>query len=100
MDRSRVLTLIRQTYQTDEIGQRVPVEEKKDVFCSVASVSGSEWFEAGRQGIKPEIKVSMFCHEYQGEKIAELDGVRYSIYRTYQAKHETIELYLEKKAGV
>lgn len=100
MDRSRVIKLIKQTYQTDSIGQRVPVETAKEVFCSIASVSGSEWFEAGRNGIKPEIKVSMFCHDYQGEKIAELDGTRYAVYRTYQAKHEIIELYLEKKAGI
>lgn len=100
MDRSRTIKLIKQTYQTDEIGQKVPVETEKEVFCSVSSVSGSEWFEAGRNGIKPEIKVTMFCPDYQGEEIVELDGTRYSVYRTYLAKHELIELYLEKKAGV
>lgn len=100
MDRSRIIKLIKQTYETDEIGQKVPVETETEVFCSISSVSGSEWFEAGRNGIKPEIKVSMFCHDYKGERIVELDGIRYSVYRTYQAKHEVIELYLEKKAGV
>ena len=100
MDRSRTIKLIKQTYQTDGIGQKVPVETEKEVFCSVSSVSGSEWFEAGRNGIKPEVKIAMFCYDYEGEKIAELDGTRYSIYRTYQAKHEIIEIYLEKKAGV
>ena len=34
------------------------------------------------------------------EKIAVVDGVRYGIYRTYRAKNETLELYLEAKAGI
>ena len=42
----------------------------------------------------------MFAPDYNGETIAELNGVRYSVYRTYLGKNETIELYLERKAGV
>lgn len=42
----------------------------------------------------------MFAYDYAGETLAELDGVRYGIYRTYLGKNETIELYLERKAGV
>ncbi len=100
MDRSRIIKLIGQTYKKDSIGQMIPEETEREVFCSVSSVSGSEWFEAGRNGIRPEVKVTMFCPDYQGEVIAELDGTRYSVYRTYMAKHELMELYLEKKAGV
>lgn len=42
----------------------------------------------------------MFVYDYNGERIAELDGVRYGIYRTYLAQNEFIELYLERKAGI
>lgn len=42
----------------------------------------------------------MFTYDYQGEEIAEINGDRYGIYRTYFATTDTIELYLEKKAGV
>ena len=100
MDRSRTLKLISQTYKKDSIGQMIPEETEREVFCFVSSVSGSEWLEAGRNGIRPEVKITMFQPDYQGELIAELDGTRYSVYRTYMAKHELIELYLEKKAGV
>lgn len=100
MDRSNVINLIAKTYKVDAIGQRVPQETSREVFCSVSSVSGSEFLEAGRNGIKAEHKITMFAPDYEGEEIAELDGVRYSIYRTYIGKNETIELYLEKKAGV
>lgn len=100
MDRSRVLTLIRVTYTDDSIGQQVPQETRRDVFCNVSSVSASEFFDAGRAGLKPEYRVTMFAHDYEGEEIVELDGARYGVYRTYLGKNETIELYLERKAGV
>ena len=46
------------------------------------------------------LKVTMFAPDYQGEQIAVVDGVRYGVYRTYRAKNETLELYLERKAGI
>lgn len=100
MDKSRVLTLIGVTYTADSIGQQIPEETTREVYCSVSSVSASEWFEAGRAGLKPEYRATMFAPDYQSEQIAELDGVRYSVYRTYLGRNETIELYLERKAGV
>lgn len=100
VDRSRILTLIGVTYTVDSIGQQIPEETPRDVYCGVSSVSASEWFEAGRAGLKPECRVTMFAPDYEGEEIAELDGVRYSVYRTYIGKNDTIELYLERKAGV
>ena len=100
MDRSRILKLISQEYKQDEIGQQVPEETGRIVYCSVSSVSGSEWHNGGRNGIRPEMKITMFRPDYHGELIAELDGERYAVYRTFMAGHELIELYLERKAGV
>ena len=100
MDRSRVLTLIDVTYTPDAIGQQIPTENRRDVFCNVTSVSASEFFDAGRAGLKPEYRAVMFVHDYDDEEIVELDGVRYGVYRTYIGRNETIELYLERKAGV
>lgn len=100
LDKSRVLTLISVSYHPDEIGQQVPTEKRRDVFCNLSSVSASEWFEAGRAGMNAEHRATMFAYDYNGEEIAELDGVRYGIYRTYLGRNESIELYLERKAGV
>ena len=100
MDRSRVLTLIRVTYTHDDIGQQVPQETRHDVFCNVTSISASEFFDAGRAGLKPEYRATLFVYDYDGEEIVELDGVRYGVYRTYLGRNETIELYLERKVGV
>ena len=100
MDRSRILTLIEEAYKPDALGQLIPTETRRDVYCNLASVSASEWFDGGRVGLNPEYRATMFVYDYNGERIAELDGVRYGIYRTYLAQNEFIELYLERKAGV
>ena len=100
MDRSKVLTLIEEAYKPDALGQLIPTETRRDVYCNLSSVSASEWFDGGRAGLNPEYRATMFVYDYNGERIAELDGVRYGIYRTYLAQNEFIELYLERKAGV
>lgn len=100
MDRSNVLTLVDVTYTTDALNQQVPQETTRDVFCNVSSVSAQEFFDAGQAGLNPEWRVTMFAPDYNGETIAELNGLRYSVYRTYLGKNETIELYMERKAGV
>lgn len=99
MSKSNVMNLISVRYDQDENAIHIPKETKKEVFCEVKSVSGNEWASAGSQGLKAEYKVTVFAYDYQGEEIAELDGVRYGIYRTYLANNEDIELYLERKSG-
>jgi hypothetical protein len=99
MDRSNVCTLIGETYTQDSIGQMVPAEVLSDVFCNVASVSQSEWFAGGQNGLKPELKLTMFAPDYTGQKIVEVNGNRYTIYRTYVRQDELLELYLERKTG-
>lgn len=100
MDKSSVLFLVSKSYKTDNLNQQIAVEKKRSVFCNISSVSASEWFEAGRNGVKAEYRATMFAPDYEGEQVAELNGVRYGIYRTYLGRNEEIELYLERKAGV
>lgn len=95
-----MLVLIKKKYKKDEIGQMVPIESKREVFCNLSSVSASEWFEAGRNDLNPEYRATVFAYDYEGEKIAEIDGEPYGIYRSYIRNGEEIELYLEKKAGI
>lgn len=99
MDKSNTLDLISQTYQADDIGQLIPSETVRQVFCSVSSVSRAEFYEAGRAGLKAAFQVIVPACDYNGEEECILDGVRYSIYRTYLRKGEDLELYLERRAG-
>lgn len=99
MDRSNVVTLIKETYSSDSIGQMIATEVSHDVFCNVSSVTQSEWFQGGQNGLRPEYRVTMFAPDYEDEKIVEFNGVRYGVYRTYLRQDENLELYLERKTG-
>lgn len=98
MDRSDVIRLVSKTYTVDAIGQRVPVEELKTVYADVASVTRSEFFTAGQNGLNPAYKITMFAYDYNGEDEVEYKGNRYSVYRTFFGRNDTIELYTERKA--
>lgn len=101
MDRSNVITLISQSFEKDDIGQPVPIESKREVYCNVSSIGQNEWYEAGNRGFRPELKITMFLYDYDNETVVELEGKRYAVYRTYiTQKSECIELYLQEKAGV
>lgn len=95
-----VLILVSNSFSEDEIGQQKPVEIRREVFCRVGGISRREWFDAGHNGLKPELMFSVFCGDYNGEKTVEYNGERYTVYRTYPADQETVELYCERRAGV
>lgn len=99
MDRSTDFKLLTVTHEQDEIGQWVDMEMERTVFGSVTSVSASEFFTGGQNGYKPELRVTMFGPDYQGERDAILNGVRYSVYRVYHGKNDMTELYLERRRG-
>lgn len=99
MDRSSVITLITEAWQEDEYGVLQPTETSTTVFCDVDSVTGTEVAEFGRNGITPELRFTMFRYDYNGERIVEYNGERYSVYRTYFARNDSIELYVEKRGG-
>ena len=99
MDRSDIINLISVTTARDEYGVMRKTETSKQVFCRVDSVTASEFFEGGRNGLNPEYRMTMFRHDYSGEPIVEYNGQRYSVYRTYIGRDDTIELYVERKGG-
>ena len=100
MDRSTPIDLIAVTYSTDDIGQKTENETTRTVYCNLRSVTRQEWKDAGERGFKPALQATMFGYDYEGELIAEVNGQRYGIYRTYFTTNDQIELYLEQKAGV
>lgn len=100
MDRSDVCYLITRTHTRDNDGVLRPTETETQVYCDVQSVSASEWFEGGRSGLNPELRFTMFSGDYLGQDIVRYNGVRYAVYRTYKARTDTIELYVQKEGGV
>lgn len=96
-----IVYLISITNTTDTIGQTIESEVKSKHYGSENSVTSDEWFAANKQSINSKYRVSIHDFEYNGETVAEIDGVRYGIYRTFlNNKNGMIELYLEEKVGV
>lgn len=99
MDRSSIAYLLTETYEVDSYGIQQPTVQRVKIYCNVASVTRSEWFEGGRSGLNPEYRMTMFAPDYSGQKLIEYNGVNYSIYRTYYGRNDTLELYVERRQG-
>ncbi len=100
MDRSEVVTLISVTKEKNAYGIESGTESRRDVFVNVQSVTRQEFFDAGQAGLQPQYVFVMFGPDYEGEKVVEYKGKRYSVYRTYARKDDNLELYVEERAGV
>ena len=96
MMKANVVTLIAVSPEAAGVGTE-PTETKRDVYCTVRSIGQQEAYLAMGQGLNPELKV-ILAHdfEYEGERLCELDGVRYDILRTYITETDGIELTLQR----
>ena len=97
--RTDISTLISESYAQNEFGEFVSTEDRREVICQVGSITRTEFFDAGRSGLSAEKTLTIVWLDYNGEATVEFHGQRYGVYRTYTPDEETIELYLEKKAG-
>jgi hypothetical protein len=97
--RDDVAYLISTQITEDDIGNQIEQEVRKEVFCTVESISQTEFFQAAQNGLKAQLKVIMSEFDYSGETVVEYQK-RYSVYRTFLRNDERIELYLTEKAGV
>lgn len=93
-----VCLLIKQNYQTDELGQDIPIEEEREVFCAILPIYSTEYTKLHLQGIKPRIAFVMQKEEYGGETLIAYQGQRYTVYRLYPVG-EMLELYCEVRKG-
>lgn len=99
MDRSDVINLCKVNKAQDDFGQWVETVSKSQVYCQVDSITQSEFFEGGRNGLNPAYKFVMFYADYDNEPIVEYKNETFSVYRTYLRRDDKIELYVERKGG-
>ena len=83
----------------DAIGQPIESEVYTEPLADISGITQTEFAAAGQRGFQPEAKFTVWAHEYSGEKIIEVDGKRYSIYRTYPVNGR-IELYAGWRVGI
>lgn len=100
MDKLVNITLIKQEMTTDSIGEQAVVEIPRKIRGHLDYVSSTEWFSAHQNGVNSKFRVVVYDFEYEGEKIAEVNGERFAIYRSYFINGNKIELYLREEGGV
>lgn len=72
-----------------------PIETTVTVFGNKKSVGNSEFYRAAQAGYQTELKVDVYTEEYTGQPLAEVEGRRYRVLRTYTSKNgEITELTL------
>lgn len=98
MTRDVIITLITPVMEADAYGiPQMIGHERSDCLAGCESVTASEFFEAGRTGLRPEFRFKIFAGDYAGQKIVEYNGQEYSVYRTYFGSSDTVELYVQQK---
>lgn len=93
------LELVASTYTRNEYGVSEKTEAIMPVYGYCDSVSASEFFEAGRNGLNPQFRIVMTELDYHGQAELIRNGERFAIYRTYRPNNGTVELYCERKGG-
>lgn len=94
-----VILLVKQTFETDEIGNAKPVEEARQVFCKKKSASRDEFFRAGQQGLSSKYMFVTHPSNYEGEEVLIFENERLGIYRTYKKNDDELEIYAGYKVG-
>ena len=49
--------------------------------------------------MRPEYRFTVFFGDYAGEKTVIYNGVKYTVYRTYHARTDELEIYVQKDVG-
>lgn len=84
-----ILTLIQQTHGTDALGDPTVTETARNVFAAVRSVGQKEFYQAQAVGLQPELTFVLADYlDYNDEPLAEHNGQRYRVLRTYRTGQE------------
>ena len=99
MMKANVVDLITVSPEAAGVGTE-PQEVKRTVPCTVKSIGMQEAYQAMGIGLNPELKV-ILAHdfEYAGERLCEMDGIKYNVIRTYVTEADGIELTLQRVTG-
>lgn len=85
-----VIDLVALTYTQDAIGQEVAARTSRQVYANEFAVSSAEYYDAGRNGMKPERQYQVRSVDYADEKLLTVDDLEYEIIRTQRRGEWTL----------
>lgn len=81
---NELLTFVARTYADD--GYTKTGENFRDVFCRLASIGQTEFYQAQATDLRPELKFVLADHQdYEGEYLCIYNDEWYRVTRTYRA---------------
>jgi hypothetical protein len=81
---NELLTLVSRTYAED--GYTVASETRREVYCRLASIGQTEFYQAQATDLRPELKFVLSDNlDYDGEYLCIYNGEWYRVIRTYRA---------------
>ena len=93
---NELLTLVHRDIAED--GYTVTGETQREVFCRLASIGQTEFYQAQATDLRPELKFVLADYlDYNDEYLCIYDGVWYRVLRTFRAGHE-LEIVVQKAA--
>lgn len=78
----------------DKLKQNIIEEVRTTLLCRKRSVTRSEFYQANQVGIRPHLIVDIHSFEYNNQEVAEFEGKKYRILKTYLVRHDILELTL------
>lgn len=96
---SEVIQLISLQNDTDQYGDPIVVQLRREVVVTLLSVGQKEFYEAHAVGLKPEIKFVLSDYlDYADEPQVEYDGKLYHVLRTFRKGRE-LEIVVSREVN-
>ena len=94
---NEIILIAKKITGQDKLKQNITEEVKTKLLCRKRSITRSEFYQANQAGIRPSLVVDIHSFEYENQELAEFDGKKYRIIRTYPVDLEVLELTLTEK---
>lgn len=92
-----VATLSKEVVVSDERGNLKPVKgEPNDVFTNTYDIGMSTYMAAQEAGLHADAEIQLRTADYDGENIAEIDGIEYTVEHV-QTEGEYTRLILARR---
>lgn len=94
---NEIILIAKKITGQDKLKQNITEEVKTKLLCRKRSITRSEFYQANQAGIRPSLLVDIHSFEYENQELAEFDGKKYRIIKTYPVDLEVLELTLTEK---